>query len=218
MAIFEFNPHPMKHLLVLITVLACACSTRETHPLTTEEQITKVETSLVRPVYLAGDSLWTIEERMEHYGVPGVSIAVIKDSKIVWSKAYGIMDKETNEPVTTTTLFQAGSISKPVAAYGALKEVELGKLTLDENINNYLTAWKLPDNEFTKEKKVGLRHLLSHTGGLTVHGFPGYTPGDPVPSLIQVLNGEPPANTGAIRVDKVPEESFRYSGGGYTIM
>ncbi len=155
---------------------------------------------------------------MAHYGVPGVSIAVIKDNKIAWARSYGVMDKDSKEPVTNQTLFQAGSISKPVAAYCALKVVESGKINLDENVNTYLKSWQLPDNEFTKDKKVALKHLLSHTGGLTVHGFPGYSPGLPVPTLVQVLNGETPANTQSIFVNKIPEESFRYSGGGYCVM
>ena len=180
--------------------------------------ISKVETGLSGPVYFAGDTLWTIEERMAHYGVPGVSIAVIKDNKIEWMKSYGVVNRDTKVPVTDKTLFQAGSISKPVASYGALRTVEEGKINLDANVNMYLKSWKLPDNEFTATKKVALKHLLSHTGGLTVHGFPGYSPDLTVPTLIQVLNGEPPANTAPIRVDKVPEQSFRYSGGGYCIM
>ena len=183
-----------------------------------EDIIKKVETGLLHPVYLEGDSTWTIEARMKHYHVPGVSIAVIHNGKIAWLKSYGVMDEETKESVTRTTLFQAGSISKPVAAYAALKLTEEGKLDLNENINTYLNTWQLPDNEFTKDKKVALKHLLSHTGGLTVHGFPGYSPDLPVPTTVQVLDGLPPANTAAVRVDKVPEESFRYSGGGYTIM
>src|SRR5437868_2212443 len=126
-------------------------------------QIKKVETGLRGPIAFTDDSTWTIESRMAHYGVPGVSIAVIKDNKIAWLKSYGIMDKESKEPVTTTTLFQAGSISKPVAAYGALHLVEEGKINLDENVNTYLKSWKLPDNEFTTKKKVALKHLLSHT-------------------------------------------------------
>jgi CubicO group peptidase (beta-lactamase class C family) len=177
-----------------------------------------VENNLIAPLYLEGDSTWTIEARMKHYGVPGVSIAVINDYKIEWVKTYGVMDKETQEPVTPQTLFQAGSISKPVAAYGALKLAEQGKINLDENINTYLRSWKLPDNEFTKEKKVALKHLLSHTGGVTVHGFLGYSPDLPVPTLLQVLDGTPPANSPPIRVDKAPEKSFRYAGGGYCIM
>ena len=97
--------------------------------------------------------------------------------------------------MTTSTLFQAGSISKPVAALGALRLVEQGKLALDEDVNARLTTWKVPENEFTREKKVTLRGLLSHTAGLTVHGFPGYATDEPVATLVQVLDGAKPANT-----------------------
>jgi CubicO group peptidase (beta-lactamase class C family) len=154
---------------------------------------------------------------MKHYRVPGVSIAVINDFKVEWARGYGVKDWETNEPVTTETLFQAGSISKPVAAMVALKRVEQGKIALDEDINNKLISWKLPDNEFTAKKKVTLANLLSHTGGTTVHGFPGYAVGEKLPTLPQVLDGAPPANTPAVRVDLEPGTKFRYSGGGTTI-
>lgn len=198
-------------ILFLIAGSFFSCSTPT-------DKIKDVETSLIDPVYIKGDSTWTIEERMAHYGVPGVSIAVIKDSKIEWVKSYGVMDKKSKVPVTPRTLFQAGSISKPVAAYGALRLVSAGRIKLDENINTYLKSWQLPDNKFTKEKKVTLKHLLSHSGGTSVHGFLGYSPDLPVPSLSQVLNGTAPANSAAIRVDKLPGTSFRYSGGGYCIM
>ena len=198
-------------ILFLIAGSFFSCSTPT-------DKIKEVETSLIDPIYIKGDSTWTIEERMAHYGVPGVSIAVIKDSKIEWAKSYGVMEKKSKAPVTPQTLFQAGSISKPVAAYGALRLVSAGRIKLDENINTYLKSWQLPDNEFTKEKKVTLKHLLSHSGGTTVHGFLGYSPDLPVPSLTQVLDGTAPANSAAIRVDKLPGTSFRYSGGGYCIM
>ncbi|HRG39360.1 MAG TPA: serine hydrolase, partial [Bacteroidia bacterium] len=184
----------------------------------TENDIKKVETSLVAPVFFEGDSMWTIEERMKHYGVPGVSIAIIKDNKIECIKSYGVMDKESKAPVTTNTLFQAASVSKPVSAYGALRLVEQKKLDLNENINTYLTSWKLPDNEFTKDKKATIKGLLSHTAGITVHGFLGYSPDLPVPTLIEVLDGKKPANSDPICVDKAPGGDFRYSGGGYCIM
>jgi len=182
-----------------------------------QPRIERVERGLLPAVLIKGDIAWTIQERMKHYRVPGVSIAVINNFKIEWAKAYGFKDTETNEPVTTETLFQAGSISKPVAAMAALKKVEQGKIALDEDINNKLTTWKLPDNEFTAKKKVTLANLLSHTGGLTVHGFPGYAPSEKIPTLSQVLDGAPPANTPAVRVDFVPGSRFRYSGGGVTI-
>ena len=182
-----------------------------------EAQIKRVERGLLPPVLIKGEPSWSIEERMKHWKVPGLSIAVIKDFKIEWARSYGVKDIETNEPVTTETLFQAGSISKPVAAMVALKRVQDGKISLDENINSKLQTWKLPDNEFTAKKKVTLANLLSHTGGLTVHGFPGYAAGAKIPTLAQVLDGAQPANTEAVRVNMEPGTRFRYSGGGTTI-
>ena len=209
----------MKNTLLLLLVLFLLQSCAEgptTDP--TIDQIKKVENSLTAPVYIEGDSTWTIEERMEHYGVPGVSIAVINNGKIEWTKTYGVMDRESKSPVTEKTLFQAASISKPVTAYGALTLVEQNKVGLEENINTYLKSWKLPDNEFTKDKKVTIKNLLNHSAGISVHGFLGYSTDLPVPTLIEVLNGTPPSNSRPSIVDKVPEESYRYSGGGYNII
>ncbi len=206
-----------KFLIFSLLLLFLSCNDKPKEAIENKnEQL--VEANLVPAVYFEDDIRWTIEERMKHYGVPGVSIAVIKDYKIVWSKAYGVMNKESKEPVTLSTLFQAGSISKPVASYGALSLADKDEIELEENVNSYLTSWKIPDNEFTENKKVGLKHLVSHTGGLTVHGFLGYSPDLEVPSLVEVLGGLPPANSPAIFVDKEPEKSFRYSGGGYTVM
>jgi CubicO group peptidase (beta-lactamase class C family) len=158
-----------------------------------------------------------IEKLMELYKCPGLSVAVIDNFKIAWAKGYGVAEAGTHTPITVHTLFQAGSISKPVAATGTLSLVEHGKLSLDENVNVKLKSWQVPDNEFTKEQKVTLRRILSHSAGLTVHGFPGYEVGTPIPTLVQIFNGEPPANTAPIRVDFVPGTKFRYSGGGVTI-
>ena len=148
---------------------------------------------------------------------PALSVAVIDGYKIAWAKAYGTTEWGGTTPVTTNTLFQAGSISKPVAATGMLALVQAGKLSLDEDVNLKLKTWKVPENEFTKEQKVTLRRLASHTAGLTVHGFPGYDVEEKVPTLVQIFNGEKPANTEAIRVDFVPGTQERYSGGGVTI-
>src|SRR4051794_6025013 len=119
----------------------------------------------------------TITERMKVLNVRGVSIAVINNYEIEWAKGYGFADLESKRPVEIATLFQAGSISKPVAAVAAMKLVEEGKLALDQDINTFLKTWKLPDSEFTRDKRVNLREILSHSAGLTVHGFPGYAAG-----------------------------------------
>ena len=182
-----------------------------------QSRIERVERGLLPPVPIKGDPGWTISERMKHYRIPGLSVAVINDYKVEWARGYGVKDVETNDPVTAETLFQAGSISKPVAAMAALKKVAEGKIALDQDINNRLTSWKLPDNEFTAKQKVTLAHLLSHTGGLTVHGFPGYAVGQKIPTLPEILDGKPPTNTPAVRVDFEPGSKFRYSGGGVTI-
>lgn len=158
-----------------------------------------------------------IQKLMQFYKVPALSIAVVDNFKIAWAKGYGVTEAGGTNPVSTHTLFQAGSISKPVAATGTLSLVEQGKLSLDENVNVKLKSWQVPDNDFTKDQKVTLRRILSHSAGLTVHGFPGYAVGAPIPTLVQVLNGEPPANTTPVRVDTVPGTKSIYSGGGVTI-
>ena len=188
-------------------------------PSTLEERIQRIENGLLPTVVINGQAPapMKLSERMQHYKVPGVSIAVINHGTIEWARGYGVKEAGTADRVTASTLFQAASISKPVTAMGALRLVQEGKLKLDEDVNKELKSWKVPENEFTKEKKVTLRELLSHSAGLTVHGFAGYAAGEPVPSLVQVLNGEKPANSEPIRVDIPPGSKWRYSGGGYVV-
>ena len=180
----------------------------------------RIEEGLLPPIVIAGGepTTYSLQERMEHYSVPGVSVAVIDDYQVVWAKGYGVADMETGAPVTTRTLFQAASISKPVAAIAMLKLVEDGRVTLDENINSWLTEWQLPENEIAAQESVTLRRIVTHTAGLTVHGFPGYAVTAPLATTIQVLDGSGPANTDPIRVDTTPGSIYRYSGGGYTVM
>lgn len=188
-------------------------------PLGDDDKILQVTQNLLPATQIKGRSnAMTLADRMRYYKIPGVSIAVINNGGIEWARGFGIKDASTNEPVTAETLFQAGSISKPVAATAALRLVEEGKLDLNENVNDKLKSWKVPTNQFTEKTKVTLRELLSHTAGMTVHGFPGYSAGVPVPTLVHVLDGVSPANTPAIRVDVEPGTIWRYSGGGYTVM
>ena len=154
---------------------------------------------------------------MKHYKVPGLSIAVIHDYKIEWARGYGVMDVTTKDPVTVETLFQAASISKSLNAVGVLKLVQDKKLDLYVDINNYLHTWKFPYDSVSRGKKITIANLLSHTAGLTIHGFPGYERGDTIPSLEQILDGIPPANTKAVRSQFDPGLRHEYSGGGITI-
>jgi CubicO group peptidase (beta-lactamase class C family) len=184
-----------------------------------EARIARVESGLLPAFVIAGRPLPAkpLAQRMTDLKTPGVSVAVINDGAIEWAKGYGVTETGTATPVTPHTLLQAASISKPVAALAALRLVEQGKLSLDEDVNAKLASWKVPENDFTKTEKVTLRRLLSHSAGLTVHGFGGYAADAPVPTLVQVLDGAKPANSDAVRVDVVPGKIWRYSGGGYTV-
>jgi CubicO group peptidase (beta-lactamase class C family) len=154
---------------------------------------------------------------MQQLHIPGVSIAIVHHGVIEWARGYGIATP-AGAPVTPDTLFQAGSISKPVASMAALHLVQEGKLSLDADVNTKLTSWKVPPSDAAPGAIVTPRELLTHTAGMTVHCFPGYTPAGPVPTLVQVLNGEKPANTPAIRIETPPGTKWNYSGGGFTIM
>lgn len=180
-----------------------------------ESHMGKVTGCLHTPVIVKGDPCISLEKRMEDLHVHGVSIAVIHNGKVDWARGFGVANEAVVSP---ETMFQAGSISKPMAAMAALTLVEKKRLSLDADVNSELTTWKLPAAEIAKGKPVTLRDLLTHTGGTTVHGFPGYAKGEPVPTLVQVLNGEKPANTPAIRIEAEPGTKWNYSGGGYTIM
>jgi CubicO group peptidase (beta-lactamase class C family) len=162
---------------------------------------------------------FTLAQLMEKMRVPGVSVAVIKDFEIHWAKAYGTADVATGAPVTTDTIFQAASISKPTAAMGIMRLVQDGKISLDVDVNTFLKSWKLPAGEHTRDRHVTLRSLLSHTSGLgDGFGFPGYHPKDPLPSLVQILNGDKPSNTGKVLMERPPFTASKYSGGGVTVV
>src|SRR5580658_7508815 len=183
-------------------------------------RIARIESGLLPAVVIKGQppQTMTIIDRMAHYKVPGVSVAFFDHGQIIWTKSYGFADVVSKKAVTANTLFQAASISKPVAALAALRLVEDGKLNLDEDVNVKLRTWKVPENAFTIKEKVTLRRIVSHSAGLTVHGFAGYASDETIPSVVQILNGEKPANSDPIRVDVVPGTLWRYSGGGYVVM
>ncbi|HEX2077065.1 MAG TPA: serine hydrolase domain-containing protein [Longimicrobium sp.] len=183
-------------------------------------RIRRVENGLTTPVIVAGrtDQGAPLAERMRALNTPAVSIAVINDGRIEWARAYGTLQAGGTVPADTGTLFQAASISKPVAVLGALLLAERRHLSLDADVNTILRSWRVPENAFTAREKVTLRRLASHGAGLTVHGFPGYAADSVVPTTVQVLDGARPANTAAVRVDTFPGAMLRYSGGGLTVM
>ncbi|HEV2471826.1 MAG TPA: serine hydrolase domain-containing protein, partial [Chthonomonadales bacterium] len=169
--------------------------------------------------YVYADSLADyVRAQMRKRHIVAISLAVVEGGKVIRAQAFGYTDRDGRTAVSPDSLFQAGSISKSVSALAALHLVEQGKLSLDADVNTELKSWKLPDNEYTKEHRVTLRELLSHTAGITVHGFSGYSVNSPLPTLTQVLDGVMPANTPPIRVEAVPGSRWNYSGGGYTIV
>jgi CubicO group peptidase (beta-lactamase class C family) len=169
------------------------------------------------PSRLPQQRVRTLGERMHELGTPGLSVAVIENFEVAWASGFGIRRAGERAPVEPDTPFQAGSISKPVFALAVMRLYQDKRIDLDADIRTYLKSWKMPEGDDGWTPKLNLRQLLSHTAGTTVHGFPGYPPGGPWPSLTQILNGAPPANTPPIFVDLIPGMQFRYSGGGTTI-
>ncbi len=200
--------------------LAAAClllSAQLTPPRTEAKAQRTFENRLTRAVAVAGNERFRLEDRMAHYLVPGVSVAVIENCRIVDARGFGSAAPDGGPAVTTRTLFQAGSISKTFTAVAALKLVQMGRLSLDGDVRSALTSWTLPDSPLLKESRVTLRGLLSHTAGINQEGGNGYLRGAPLPTLVDILEGRPPANTAPIRVETSPGARWRYSGGGYYI-
>lgn len=182
-------------------------------------KISAVETRLTAAVVVKGQSpAWrTLAARMAANHTPGVSVTVIDHGQIAWSKAYGVITAGESAPVTTTTRFQAASISKTFAAAAAVSLAVDGAIDLDAPVNSALKGWALPASPLAPGYIPSVRALLSHAGGVGVHGFAGYAVGAPRPTLTQVLDGVPPANSAAVRIDYKPGV-WEYSGGGTTIV
>ncbi|MHC4134414.1 MAG: serine hydrolase domain-containing protein [Planctomycetota bacterium] len=207
--------HPLL-ITVCLALLLASCAPATGTPI--ERRIGRVERGLLAD---QGDPPWrrlVLADRMAHYHVPGVSIAVVNDFEIEWARGYGVLAVGGDEPVTPDTLFQAASIGKTVVAVAALHVVEEGLLDLDQDVNERLVSWHVPENELTAHEKVTLRRLLSHSAGTNGFGYQGYAQGKTLPTLQQVLDGEYPANSPPVRVVSVPGTGYAYSNGGFVIV
>lgn len=158
-----------------------------------------------------------LADRMRDMRVPAVSVAFVENGRVKWARAYGVAVAGSGRGVTPGTRFQAGSLSKPVAAAGALRLVDRGRLALDEDVNLRLRAWRVPAAPEHSGGKVTLRNLLSHTAGLTLSAYPGYAAGRAAPTLVQSLAGSGPAATAPVRLFAAPGTRTAYSGGGYSV-
>jgi len=183
------------------------------------QRIKNVETGLLefKPGAPPGDKKWMLTERMAAHKIPGVSIAVIDGYKIDWVKAYGLLKAESDAVVTPESIFQAASTTKVVTVVLILHFVEKGRLDLDRDVNAYLKSWQVPENDFTKQRKVTLRLLLTHRSGLPATNFP-HDEKAGAPTLVQVLKGELPAQNKPAVVEYLPGSKWQYSNIGYVVL
>lgn len=208
-----FQPGGFFYWSALIAIFAIsACSSTDD----VQGRIDAVENNLIAAVVDRGSGPvpMPLSDRMQHFMVPGVSIAVINNGRIEWAKGYGVTEAGGSRAVTSDTVFQACSISKPVAVSGIMLLDQAGLLDITRNVNDYLTSWQLPDNAFTAVEKATVERLMSHTGGTSVSGFAGYASGAALPTLLQTLQGLPPANNIAVEPIYTPGTKYEYSGGG----
>lgn len=201
--------------IVLAVLLLPLCWTA--HAQKPAEQTARIEAPQV-PNRQGRDGL-TLQQVMESLHVPGLSIAVVRNFQVDWTKSYGVSDVDTGRPVQPDTLFQAASISKAVTAMAVLRLVQEQRVSLDADVNAYLKGWRVPESDLTRQQPVTLRSLLSHTSGEdNVSGFPGYMPGAVLPNVVQILLGQPPSNTGPVVFRRPPYVAYKYSGVGLEIV
>jgi CubicO group peptidase (beta-lactamase class C family) len=184
------------------------------------ENINAIENGLLPAISIEGTTVskMNLAAQMILYDIPAVSLAVINDGEIEWAKSYGKLINKTDREACLSSLFQAGSISKPVSAFGALALVQKGVLDLNENVNLKLNSWKIQENQHTASEKVALKHLLSHTSGVSVMSFSGYDDSKNIPNLIEILSGKGQASNPELCIEFEPGKESKYSSGAYMVM
>lgn len=158
----------------------------------------------------------TAKEVTVKNNVPGVAVAVIRDGKVAWIQSIGYADLASKKPVAAETIFNIGSVSKLVSSWGFMQLTEKDFVKLDDPVEKYLTRWHLPQSEFDRSK-VTLRRILSHTAGLSVHGYGGSDQGTGLLTLEESLNGKTKRNGETVHLNSEPGTKWDYSGGGYTL-
>ena len=158
-----------------------------------------------------------VPEWQAEFGIPGVAVGLLVEGRAGWLRGFGDADREAGVPVDPErTVFQAASISKSLVAWSVLALDRRGALDLDRPIEDYLTRWQFPFSQYDS-RGVTARRLLSHTAGTTVHGYPGFAPGTPLPTLEESLAGGG-RGRGLVRIEREPGTRWQYSGGGFTVL
>ena len=155
-------------------------------------------------------------EAMAGSATPGLAVALVHNGQLAWARGFGVTGRATRPPVTAATRFQAASVSKPVTAWGVLRLVEQGRVGLDEPVVGRLGRWRPPPSRFDPEQ-ITVRRLLSHTAGLSVHGYVGQLASGPLPSIVGSLAGEA-GGSFPVELLEAPGRRWRYSGGGYSVL
>jgi CubicO group peptidase (beta-lactamase class C family) len=215
------RPSPHASLLRAGLILSATWASLPILPLSAQQDAGDFIVRIEAPRVAGGEGVegLTLEQLMARAGVPGVSVAVIRDFEIHWARGWGVADVTSGRAVDADTRFQAASISKPLTAMAALRLAGEGRLSMDQDVNELLRSWKVPESEHTRRQPVTPRSLFSHTSGADDgFGFPGYDPSAPRPSVVQILNGEAPSNVGPVLFARAPYEAYKYSGGGSAIM
>jgi len=200
-------------MLVLVCVAMAGCVDGTAEP----PEIALIENGLQPQTLIVGEPDYALKERMALHGVPGVSVALIEDAAVSWVKHYGVASVDDPRPVDAETIFNVGSVSKAVAAVTVLSLAQDGLVDLDAPVNDQLTSWRIPDNEFTRQAAVTPLRLMNHSGGV-VFSPPRTYAAEDLPTLMQILDGLPPATTAPVGVDRVPGTTFQYSNAGFEVL
>ncbi len=156
---------------------------------------------------------------IKKHNIPGASLAIVRNGKIIGVKSYGYADLITKRPVNPNTLFQAASITKTLTSTAVLKISAADNISLKSPVNDYLKRWKVPANAYTKKHAVTILTLLNHTASIS-NPYPdgGYGYNDTLPTLTQLFLGEPPATNPPLTVTAVPGSQYSYCNGCYAIL
>ena len=205
-------------LFMMLSQITICCQAEVMADEATRLQVA-VEQGLRQPVVFESETVptFSVLERLSFYKVPGLSFALIDNGKVAWSNGYGNLSSSSDKPVTRNTVFQAASLAKPVTAFAVMRIHDKGKIDINKPINVYLKSYQLAGAQPGAEKLISFENLLNHSSGLSAGGYMGYAQGDAIPTDVQTLLGQVPANTKPVTVELAAGKQVMYSGAGYTV-